>query len=125
MEDEVEVQAAIECGFRDNEKVPDFCPFIQPIRETDYERAKIDTERRARRMRRESKGVPRSKRYTERVKDEKSMEEGWKCVHCRSANGEEVGREGEYGGKLCRPCGAWYLFTGELPVHRKELFKYA
>lgn len=129
-------KAALESGFREPAEVADYAPFIQPMAEIDYERAKIDQERRSRRRRRESKGgqLSRNRRYSERERSNRdedpdrprpTLDPSWRCEHCQSANGVDACAEGVYRDRLCRPCGAWFLFTEELPHHRKELFKYA
>lgn len=106
LDDEVEICNAVEFGVRD---VDDWGPQLNFG--GDFEGDKIDHERNARRMRRESKNWSKKDRRTSLL--QKSDES---CSFCWSWTNVKDG--------FCQCCSSFKVLGESLPEHRRELFKY-
>ncbi|CAG8495611.1 7442_t:CDS:2 [Funneliformis caledonium] len=134
--------------FRNIEDVDEWCPVLEILTEEELEKIRLDKERDIRRMRRAtsrsiarirptrtslqngisfSPGSPTSRMRSDLKATKLSVEElvHWRCQHCGiDGHNTPLVRKGPGGGKtLCNACGLVWLNKGELPLHRKALFK--
>ncbi|GES78045.1 SWI/SNF-related matrix-associated actin-dependent regulator of chromatin subfamily B member 1 isoform X3 [Rhizophagus clarus] len=131
--------------FRNIEDVDEWCPVLEILTEEELEKIRLDKERDIRRMRRAtSRSIarirptrtalqnglalsPTSRMRSDLKATKLSVEElvHWRCQHCGiDGHNTPLVRKGPDGGKtLCNACGLVWLNKGELPPHRKALFK--
>ncbi|CAG8520111.1 13777_t:CDS:2 [Acaulospora morrowiae] len=131
--------------FRSFEDAEEWCPVLEILTSEELEKIRLDQERDIRRMRRATtRNVTRTKSLkpttlngidhlsisiNQRMRNDSKLNPDelnvWRCLHCGiDGHTTPLVRRGPDGGKtLCNACGLVWLNKGELPPHRKFLFK--
>ncbi|CAG8473504.1 2052_t:CDS:2 [Diversispora eburnea] len=138
-DDSDDEQEPLKSIFRSFEDVEEWCPVLEILTNEELEKIRLDQERDIRRMRRENarnstriKSRPMTSNdhlIKQRIRNElKSTAEElniWCCLHCGiDGRTTPLVRRGPNGSKtLCNACGLVWASKGELPPHRKYLFK--
>ncbi|RIB02947.1 hypothetical protein C2G38_2049666 [Gigaspora rosea] len=137
--------APLKSVFRAYEDADEWSPVLNLLSNEELEKIRLDQERDIRRMRRATtrniarskpsrstvtNGIDHSSIYiNQRTRNDTKLTldelEIWRCMHCGvDGHTTPLVRKGPDGGKsLCNACGLVWLNKGELPPHRKSMFK--